>query len=128
MQRSARVWFVDNRRPMVPSAFSRRWSGDVHARSLVHRSYLEMVRRFWLVALGSPRVPVMSNHFALSDIAERIAVTENKLVMLRERIGRLKAEGSDAARDEIILVTLTSTLGQLYRRQTTMRRTNWVGA
>ena len=69
----------------------------------------------------------MQDRFALNDIAQRIAATENKLGKLRARISRLKEEGSDPARDEVILVTLTSTLGQLYRKQTAMRRTNWVG-
>ncbi len=39
---------------------------------------------------------VPSDRYALADVAERIAVTENRLQKLRHRVNRLQEEGSDA--------------------------------
>jgi uncharacterized protein (DUF2164 family) len=63
---------------------------------------------------------------ALADVAERIAATENRLVKLRHRVNRLQEEGSDARDAQELLEFLSSNLGELYSRQSSMRRTSWV--
>lgn len=63
---------------------------------------------------------------ALADVAERIAATETRLVKLRERVERLQQEGSDARQAEEMLQLLSGNLGELYSRQSNMRRTSWV--
>ena len=63
---------------------------------------------------------------ALADVAERIAVTENRLQKLRHRINRLREEGSDARDAQELLAFLSGNLGELYNRQSSMRRTSWV--
>ena len=65
---------------------------------------------------------------SLSDVAERIASTENRQSKLRVRIKRLKDEGSDANQEEEVLGLLAKNLAQLYRTQATMRRTSWISA
>lgn len=62
---------------------------------------------------------------SLADIAERIAAIENRQSKLRMRIKRLKDEGSNASQEEEVLGQLASNLSQLYRTQTTLRRTSW---
>ena len=68
----------------------------------------------------------MPDRYALADIAERIAATENRLHKLRFRLGRLQEEGSEARREKELLEVLSGNRGELYSRQTAMRRTSWV--
>lgn len=65
------------------------------------------------------------DRYALADIAERIAATENRLGKLRHRVERLQQEGSDARQAEEMLQLLSGNLGELYRRQADLRRTSW---
>jgi hypothetical protein len=65
------------------------------------------------------------DHYALVDVAQSIAATENRLSQLRDRVQRLKDEGSDAAQAEDLARALSFKLGQLYSRQSMMRRRNW---
>lgn len=66
------------------------------------------------------------DRYARADIAERIAATENRILKLRHRVGRLQQEGSDARQAQEMLQLLSSNLGELYSRQSSMRRTSWV--
>ena len=61
----------------------------------------------------------------LLAIAERIADAENRIAQLRTRIERLENEGSDAAQAREMLEVLSRNLGNLYVRQSVMRRTAW---
>ena len=63
---------------------------------------------------------------ALADVAERIAATENRLQKLRHRVNRLQELGSDARDAQELLEFLSGNLGELYSRQSSMRRTSWV--
>jgi hypothetical protein len=69
---------------------------------------------------------VMPDRYALADIAQRIAATENRVHQLRDRVGRLQQEGSDAHRERHLLASLSGSLGELYSRQSAMRRTGWI--
>jgi predicted nucleic acid-binding Zn-ribbon protein len=62
----------------------------------------------------------------LADVAERIAAAENRLQKLRHRVNRLQEEGSDARDAQELLEFLSANLGELYSRQSSMRRTSWV--
>ena len=62
---------------------------------------------------------------ALLAIATRIAETENRVSQLRERIERLKTEGSDASQAQDTLQVVSRNLGNLYVQQSVMRRTVW---
>jgi hypothetical protein len=66
------------------------------------------------------------DRYALADIAGRIAATENRLQKLRHRVNRLQEEGSDPRDAQELLEFLSGNLGELYSRQSTMRRTSWV--
>lgn len=61
----------------------------------------------------------------LHDVARRIASTENILAKLQVRIERLHSEGSDASQAKEHLALMQSNLGQLYLRQTHLRRGSW---
>ena len=61
----------------------------------------------------------------LLGVAERIADTENKITKLRDRVERLKAEGSDATQAEELLDSARGALGQLHAHQSDLRRTGW---
>jgi hypothetical protein len=63
---------------------------------------------------------------ALAAIAGRIAAAENRLLRLRHRVDRLQREGSDARQEQEMLQLLSGNLGELYGRQSRMRRTSWV--
>ena len=63
--------------------------------------------------------------YARCEIAERIAAIENRIAKLRHRVNRLQQEGSDARRDREILGSLIGNLGDLYNRQSNMRRAGW---
>ena len=66
------------------------------------------------------------DRYSRNDVAERIAATENRIAKLRSRVDRLQLEGSNVHRDQEILASLTGTLGDLYSRQTNMRRATWM--
>jgi hypothetical protein len=61
----------------------------------------------------------------LQEVAQRIASTENSLAKLQVRIERLHSEGSDASQAREHLALMQSNLGQLYSKQTTLRRGGW---
>jgi hypothetical protein len=58
-------------------------------------------------------------------IAERIAESENRVSQLRERVERLKSEGSDAAQAQETLQVVSRNLANLYVQQALVRRTVW---
>ena len=58
-------------------------------------------------------------------IAERIAEAENRVSQLRERVERLKTEGSDAAQAQETLQVVSHNLGNLYIQQSALRRKVW---
>ena len=62
---------------------------------------------------------------ALLAIATRIAETENRVGQLRERVERLKTEGSDASQAQDTLQVISRNLGNLYVQQSVMRHTVW---
>ena len=62
---------------------------------------------------------------ALVTIAERIAELENRVSQLRERVERLKGEGSDATQAQEALAVVSRNLSNLYVRQSVMRRAVW---
>ncbi len=62
---------------------------------------------------------------ALLALAEEIAVAENRASQLRERIERLRKEGSDAAQAQETLQVVSRNLGNLYVQQAVLRRTVW---
>ena len=66
------------------------------------------------------------DRYALADIAGRIAAAENRLQKLRHRVDRLQQEGSDARDAQELLEFLSGNLGELYSRQSNMRRSSWV--
>lgn len=68
---------------------------------------------------------MIADHAALVALAERIAETENRVSQLRERVERLRNEGSDASQAEEALLIVSRNLGNLYVRQSVMRRTAW---
>ena len=62
---------------------------------------------------------------ALVAIAQRIAEAENRVSQLRERVERLKSEGSDFSQAQGTLQVVLRNLGNLYVQQSTMRRSVW---
>jgi hypothetical protein len=68
----------------------------------------------------------MPDRYALAEIAERIAATENRVHRLRYRVGRLQEEGSDARREQEVLQSLSANLGELYSHQASLRRSGWI--
>ena len=66
-----------------------------------------------------------SDRDALLAIAQRIAEAENRVGQLRERVERLKIEGSDASQAQETLQVVSRNLGNLYVQQSVMRRTAW---
>jgi uncharacterized small protein (DUF1192 family) len=62
---------------------------------------------------------------ALLAIATGIAETENRVSQLRERIERLKTEGSDASQAQETLQVVSRNLANLYVQQSVLRRTVW---
>ena len=62
---------------------------------------------------------------ALLAIATGIAETENRVSQLRERIERLKGEGSDASQAQETLQVVSRNLANLYVQQSVLRRTVW---
>ena len=66
-----------------------------------------------------------SDRASLLSIAERIAEAENRVAQLRERVERLKFEGSDASQAQDTLHVVSRNLGNLYVQQSAMRRTEW---
>ena len=62
---------------------------------------------------------------ALLAIATGIAETENRVSQLRERIERLKGEGSDASQAQETLQIVSRNLANLYVQQSVMRRSVW---
>jgi hypothetical protein len=66
-----------------------------------------------------------SDRASLLAIADRIAEGENRVAQLRERVERLKLEGSDASQAQDTLQVVSRNLGNLYVRQSVMRRTVW---
>jgi hypothetical protein len=67
----------------------------------------------------------MPDRSARLAIAERIAEAENRVTQLRERVERLKAEGSDAWQASEALQLVSCELADLYLEQSTMRRYAW---
>ena len=61
----------------------------------------------------------------LEFIAERVAVAENRVSKLRNRVERLTAEGSDATQAQELLEVARNLLDQLYDQQTQLRRSAW---
>ena len=62
---------------------------------------------------------------ALLAIATGIAETENRVSQLRERIERLKTEGSDTSQAQETLQVVSRNLANLYVQQSVLRRTVW---
>jgi hypothetical protein len=62
---------------------------------------------------------------ALIAVAERIAEAENRASQLRERVERLRNEGSDAAQAQETLQVVSRNLANLYVQQAVLRRTVW---
>ena len=62
---------------------------------------------------------------ALVAIAQRIAEAENRVSHLRDRVERLKSEGSDASQAQETLQVVSRNLGNLYVQQSVMRRSVW---
>jgi len=58
-------------------------------------------------------------------IAQRIAAAENRVSQLRDRVTRLKSEGSDASQAQEMLRTQSCDLGNLYCQQNFMRQAAW---
>jgi hypothetical protein len=71
---------------------------------------------------------MLPDYASLADVAERIALIENRHSKLKVRIKRLKEEGSDASQEEEVFSLLAHNLAQLYQRQAVMRRSNWTSA
>jgi two-component sensor histidine kinase len=67
----------------------------------------------------------MTDRSARLAIAERIAEAENRISQLRERIERLKTEGSDTWQASEALRLVSSELANLYHEQSMMRRSAW---
>jgi chromosome segregation ATPase len=62
---------------------------------------------------------------SLAAIAERIAEWESRVAQLRERVERLRSEGTDATQAQEALQVVIRNLTNLYVRQSVMRRTAW---
>jgi hypothetical protein len=62
---------------------------------------------------------------ALLAIAEGIAEAENRASQLRERVERLRNEGSDAVQVQETLQVVSRNLANLYVQQAVLRRTGW---
>ena len=62
---------------------------------------------------------------ALLATATRIAESENRVSQLRERVERLKTEGSDASQAQETLQVVSRNLANLYVQQSVLRRTVW---
>ena len=62
---------------------------------------------------------------ALLAIATGIAETENRVSQLRERVERLKSEGSDASQVQETLQIVSRNLANLYVQQSVLRHTVW---
>ena len=62
---------------------------------------------------------------ALVAIAQRIAEAENRVSQLRERVERLKSEGSDFSQAQETLQVVLRNLSNLYVQQSVMRRSVW---
>ena len=65
------------------------------------------------------------DRIALLAIAERIAEAENRVSQLRERVERLRNEGSDSAQAQETLQVVSRNLANLYVQQAVLRRTVW---
>ena len=65
------------------------------------------------------------DRIALLAIAEGIAEAENRVSQLRERVERLRSEGSDAAQAQETLQVVARNLANLYIQQSVMRRSVW---
>jgi hypothetical protein len=65
------------------------------------------------------------DRIALLAIAEGIAEAENRASQLRERVERLRNEGSDAGQAQEMLEVVSRDLANLYVRQAVLRRTVW---
>jgi len=66
-----------------------------------------------------------NDRIALLAIATGITETENRVSQLRERIERLKNEGSDASQAHETLQVVSLNLANLYVQQSILRRTMW---
>lgn len=89
------------------------------------------VRRFDTDALYVPlhrndeRVETMTkDRTARLAITERIAEAEHRVGQLRERVERVRSEGSDAAQAQSLQV-VSRNLANLYIQQAVVRRTVW---
>ena len=67
----------------------------------------------------------MKDRAELLAIAQGIAEAENRASQIRERIERLRNEGSDAAQAQETLQIVSRNLANLYVRQAVLRRTAW---
>jgi hypothetical protein len=65
------------------------------------------------------------DRIALLAIAEGIAEAENRASQLRERVERLRNEGSDAGQAQEMLEVVSRDLANFYVRQAVLRRTVW---
>ena len=65
------------------------------------------------------------DRIALLAIAEGIDEAENRASQLRERVERLRNEGSDAGQAQEMLEVVSRDLANLYVRQAVLRRTVW---
>jgi hypothetical protein len=90
------------------------------------------VRRFDTDALYVPphrndeRVETMTkDRTARLAIAERIAEAEHRVGQLRERVERVRSEGSDAAQAQETLQVVSRNLANLYIQQAVVRCTVW---
>ena len=68
---------------------------------------------------------MIRDHSERLAVAERIAEAENRVVQLRERVKRLRTEGSDASQALETLQVVSRSLSNLYVRQSLMRRAVW---
>jgi hypothetical protein len=59
-------------------------------------------------------------------VAERIAYTEDSIDKLRQRVTRLRAEGSDATQAEELLVVAKGALAHLHTHQSELRPRRWI--
>jgi hypothetical protein len=92
----------------------------------------QSLRRFDTDSLYVPphrndeRVETMTkDRAARLAIAERIAEAEHHVTQLRERVERLRNEGSDAAQAQETLQVVSRNLANLYIQQAVLRRTVW---
>jgi hypothetical protein len=68
---------------------------------------------------------MIRDHSERLAVAERIAETENRVGQLRERVERLRSEGSDPSQALETLQVVSRSLSNLYVQQSVMRRTVW---